>query len=108
MAMKKRNKIVFNKFLKNKEYESIDTYTTWYMKAYFKTAEEAKAAIKGIKLVNPKYSNRFSIRGRGKWTPEKIGKYVAYQIKKFGEIKNEYLPDDMPIFLADYVVLYIY
>lgn len=102
--MKKSNKkIVFNKFIIN--YGVSDA---WFMKAFFKTAEEAWAAADGIKMANPRLASKFRVRGRGKWTPEKMGQYVTYQLKKYGEVRDIYLPKDMPVSLADYVVLYIY
>lgn len=106
--MKKSNKkIVFNKFIENPVMNA-KILDAWYMKAFFKTAEEAQAAIDGIKLVSPNFASKFRIRGRGKWTPEKMGQYVTYQLKKYGEVRNTYIPRDMPVSLADYVVLYIY
>lgn len=102
--MKKSDKkIVFNKFIHN-----LAVSDTWFIKAFFKTAEEARAAADGIKMANPHLASKFRVRGRGKWTPEKMGQYVTYQLKKYGEVRNTYIPKDMPVSLADYVVLYIY
>lgn len=106
--MKKSNKkIVFNKFIEN-PVMSENIFDAWVIKAFFKTAEEAWAAVDGIKLANPNFASKFRVRGRGKWTPEKMGQYVTYQLKKYGEVRNTYIPKDMPVSLADYVVLYIY
>ena len=99
---KKNTKIVFNRFIKNENHHG-----TWDIKAYFKTADEAKAALAAIRQCGDCLISKARIRGRGKWTYEKMSEWVTHMMKKHKNMKL-HLPDDMPAAIADYVVLYIY
>ena len=107
-------KIIFNKFVQN---ENITNTNTWKFKIFFQTPEEAynaKKLIRGYAKMCGSDIPKFRVRTRGKWTYEKVV-CVVYPIqrmscKKMRALVKTYTKSrkELPMNLADYVVLYIY
>ena len=107
-------KIIFEQFVQN---ENTASTNTWKFKVFFQTPEEAYVAknlIRDYAEVCGSDAPKFRVRTRGKWTYEKVVSLV-YPIQRLSSKKMHALVKtytksrkELPMNLADYVVLYIY
>lgn len=107
-------KIIFEQFIQN---ENMTASSTWKFKIFFHTVEEAiiaKNLIRDYAEVCGSDAPKFRVRTRGKWTYEKVVSEVypkqRLSCKKMKALVKTYTKSrkELPMYLADYVVLYIY
>lgn len=98
-------KFFFNEFYKN----GISTYFAKIAVYDQDDAELVKRSINaGANITNKRIKLKFRLRTRGKWTQSKRDAFKNWHEKEYGKNVRVIYPKEIPVFLADYYVLYVY